>query len=229
MPRYPVMLDVSGRRTVVVGGGRVGERKVEGLLEVGADVTVVSPEVTPALGARAGAGLLAWRRRPYAPGDLAGACLAFAATDRREVNAAVEADARAAGIPCNVADDPEGCDFVVPSVVRRGDLVIAVSTGGASPVVARKVRETLEARFGPEWAPYLDLLARVREAILDLGDGADRNRDLFVDLADLDLLPLVASGAWADVERVVTAAAERRLGGRAAGRFTLSALGLARR
>lgn len=228
MRHYPVMLDVTGRRAVVVGGGRVGERKVDGLLEAGAEVLVVSPEVTPALAARAEAGAIAWRRRPYLREDLDGACLVFAATDRREVNAAVLADARAAGIPCNVVDDPEGCDFIVPAVVRRGDLVLAVSTGGASPAVARKVREALEAHFGPEWAPYLDLLARVREALQALGDPADRNRDLFLDLADLDLLPLVAAGAWGEVERAVTAAAERRLGGRAAGRFTLSALGIAR-
>ncbi len=228
MPRYPVMLDLADRRAVVVGGGRVAERKVDGLLEAGARITVVSPEARPALGGLAARGTIVLHARPYAAGDLAGAALAFAATDRREVNAAVQAEARAAGIPCNVADDPDGCDFLVPSVVRRGDLVLAVSTAGASPVVARKIRETLEARFGPEWGPYLDLLARVRSALLALGDAAGRNRDLFVDLADLDLLPLIAAGAWDGVERAVGAAAERRLGARAAGRFTLAALGLAR-
>lgn len=228
MPLYPVLLDLAGRPVVVVGGGRVAERKVLGLLEAGAPVRLVSPEATDRLRAVAAAGRLAWERRPFRPGDLEGAALAFAATDRREVNAAVRAEAHAAGVPCNVADDPDACDFQVPSVVRRGELLIAISTGGASPLVARRLRETLEARFGPEWAPYLDLLAALRQAVLALGDGAERNRDLFGDLTDLDLLSLVREGRWAEVEAAVVATAERHLGARAAGRFTLAALGVRR-
>lgn len=228
MALYPLMLDLAGRRAVVVGGGRVGQRKVVGLLEAGASVTVVSPEACDRVRDLAGRGRVTWHRRPYAAGDLAGAVLAFAAADRREVNATVLADARAAGIPCNVADDPAACDFHVPSVVRRGDLLLAVSTGGASPVVARKIREALEARFGSEWEAYLGLLAAVRGALLALGEPADRNRDLFVDLAEQDLLSLLREGRWAEVERVLVQTTERHLGGRAAGRFTLEALGVAR-
>jgi precorrin-2 dehydrogenase/sirohydrochlorin ferrochelatase len=226
MARYPVMLDMAGRLAVVVGGGRVAERKVGALLEAGAAVRVVGPTLTEALAARAAEGHIDWRQRRFAAGDLAGAALAFAATDRREVNAAVLAEARAAGVPCNVADDPGGCDFQVPSVVRRGDLVIAVSTGGASPAVARRVRQALEERFGPEWAAYLDLLAAARAAALAPGDPPDASRELLADLADLDLLPLLREGRWAEVERALLAAAERRLGSRAAARFTLAALGM---
>lgn len=226
MALYPVFLELAGRRAVVVGGGRVAERKALALLEAGAAVVVVAPETTPSLAAAAAESQLVWHRRPFVPGDLAGAALAFAATDRREVNAAVAAEARAAGVPCNVADDPEACDFLVPALVRRGDLLIAISTGGASPAVARRVRETLEARFGPEWAPYLDLLSAVRAALLGLGEEPDRNRELFGDLADLDLLPLIRDGRWREVEAAVVAAAERRLGPAAANRFTLAALGV---
>lgn len=225
MALYPVFLDLAGRRAVVVGGGRVAERKVLALLEAGAAVEVVSPAATEALVQAAGAGRLRWHRRPFETGDLAGAALAFAATDRREVNAAVAAEARAAGVPGNVADDPAACDFLVPALLRRGDLLIAVSTGGASPAVARRIREELEARFGPEWGAYLELLSALRGALLAVGDPSDRNRELFADLADLDLLPLIREGRWREVEAAVVAAAERRLGARAAGRVTLAALG----
>lgn len=225
MALYPVFLELAGRRVVVVGGGRVAERKALALLEAGAALEVVSPTATEALAAAAGGGRLTWHRRPFERGDLAGAALAFAATDARTVNALVAAEARAAGVPCNVADDPGACDFLVPSLVRRGELLVAVSTGGASPAVARRVREELSARFGPEWGAYLGLLSALREALLALGDPPDRNRELFAELADLDLLPLVREGRWREVEAAVVAAAERRLGARAAGRFTLAALG----
>lgn len=227
MGLYPLFLELAGRRAVVVGGGRVAERKALALLEAGAAVTVVAPEATPPLAEAARGGRLVWHRRAFEPGDLAGAALVFAATDRREVNAAVAAWARAAGVLCNVADDPAACDFFVPALLRRGDLLIAVSTGGASPAVARRIREALAARFGEEWAPYLGLLSAVRAALLGLGCGPECNRELFGELAELDLLPLIRDGRWQEVEAAVAAAAERRLGPAAAGRFTLAALGLA--
>jgi siroheme synthase-like protein len=159
---YPICLDLRDRPCVVIGGGSVAARKVAGLLECSARVTVVAPALAPALEALAQQGHLTAHRRPYAEGDLAGAVLAIAATDAREVNARVAAEAQARGIWLNAADDPENCDFILPAVVRRGDLQIAISTGGRSPALARRVREDLEQRLPAEYADLLPLLADVR-------------------------------------------------------------------
>ena len=143
---YPIVLtQVAGARAVVVGGGPVGERKVRGLLASGAAVCLVSPEATPALRAWVNAGRLEWRRRPYRPGDLAGAALAFAATDRRAVNAQVAADAGTEGILCNVADAPAEGDFHLPAVYRGDGLLVTVSSGGESADRSRRMRDRLAA------------------------------------------------------------------------------------
>lgn len=155
---YPLFMDVSGRRCVVVGGGGVATRKARALLESGAIVTVVSPEVTPGIEGMD----VTVERRPYAPGDLAGSFLAFAATDSREVNAAVAREARESGIPVNVADRPAEGDFAVPSTLRRGGLQVAISTGGASPTLARGIRDALEERFVPEWAGIVERYGTAR-------------------------------------------------------------------
>jgi precorrin-2 dehydrogenase / sirohydrochlorin ferrochelatase len=142
----------------VVGGGAVATRKARKLLQAGAEVAVVSPEVLPEL---EGMGVET-SRRPYEYGDLEGADLAFAATDSREVNAAVAREARERGVRVNVADRPSEGDFAVPSTLRRGGLQVAVSTGGASPTLARRIRDELEASFGPEWAGVVEELETVR-------------------------------------------------------------------
>jgi siroheme synthase-like protein len=154
-----VFLDLEGKRCVVVGGGKVADRKARKLLQARARVVVVSPEVEPGLASIA----VETHRRPYRTGDLEGASLAFAATDRREVNAAVAAEAKERGVPVNVADEPGEGDFALPSVLRRGRLQVAVSTGGASPTLARRVRDELEGLFGPEWAGVVEELGRARE------------------------------------------------------------------
>jgi siroheme synthase-like protein len=160
---YPLFMDVSGSRCVVVGGGGVASRKARGLLESGARVVVVSPEAAPEIEAMD----VTVERRPYRPGDLAGAALAFAATDRREVNAAVAREAKENGIPVNVADRPAEGDFALPSVLRRGGLQVAVSTGGASPTLARKIRAAMEPSFAAEWAGIVERFRAARE------DGTD--------------------------------------------------------
>jgi precorrin-2 dehydrogenase / sirohydrochlorin ferrochelatase len=141
-------MSLSGRRCVVVGGGAVASRKVGKLVHAAAEVVVVSPEVLPEL---AGMGVEI-QDRPYEYGDLEGANLAFAATGSRQVNAAVTREAKERGVPINVADSPAEGDFAVPSTLRRGGLQVAVSTGGASPMLARRIRNELEEAFGPEWA-----------------------------------------------------------------------------
>ena len=157
---YPIFLDLSGGRCVVVGGGAVAARKAHKLLQAGADVVVISSEVRPELEDMD----VEIHERPYEHGDLEGADLAFAATDSREVNAAVAREARALGIRVNVADRPTEGDFAVPSTLRRGGLQVAVSTGGASPTLARRIRHELEEVFGPEWVGVVEELEAVRRS-----------------------------------------------------------------
>jgi len=155
---YPVFMDLEGRRCVVVGGGEVANRKARKLLQARADVVVISPKIKPELESVA----MEVLRRPYEVGDLEGAYLAFAATDSREANAMVAREANARSIPVNVADQPSEGSFAVPSVLRRGRMQVAVSTGGASPALARSIRGELEGVFGPEWAGLVEELAVAR-------------------------------------------------------------------
>jgi precorrin-2 dehydrogenase / sirohydrochlorin ferrochelatase len=157
---YPIFLDLSGRRCVVVGGGGVADRKARKLLQARAEVVVISPEV----GAELESVAVEIHRRPYREGDLEGAYLAFAATNVRNVNAAVAREAKDRGIPVNVADSPSEGDFALPSTLRRGRLQVAVSTGGASPTLARRIRVELEEAFGPEWAGIVEEFERARRS-----------------------------------------------------------------
>ncbi len=143
---------------MVVGGGEVANRKARKLLQARAKVVVIAPEVKPELASMAAE--VRWR--PYGEGDLEGAFLAFAATDRREVNAAVAREARERGIPVNVADEPSEGDFALPTSLRRGQLQVAVSTGGASPTLAQKIRQELEGAFSFEWAGVVEELGKAR-------------------------------------------------------------------
>src|SRR5207244_11359848 len=144
---YPVSLDLEGRGCVVVGGGAVAEHKVQGLLDAGAAITVVAGEFTPALRELAARGELDLLHRPYAPGDLAGAFLTIAATDDGAVNAEVFAEATKGKVLCNAVDDVEHCHFAAPSILRRGDLAISVSTGGKAPGPAERLVGILAPEF----------------------------------------------------------------------------------
>ncbi len=141
---YPITLtNLRGALVVVVGGGAVGERKLRGLLAAGAAVQLISPAVTPELRTLADSGAITWHARPYQPGDLVGARLVFTATDQRAVNAQVADDAAALGLLCNVADDPHAGDFHLPAVYREPGLLVAVSTEGASPTRAKRLRDQI--------------------------------------------------------------------------------------
>jgi siroheme synthase-like protein len=159
---YPVFLDLSDRRCLVVGGGTIAERRVEALLQVGAAVTLVSPTLTPALAALAAAGRIRHVARAYEPGDLAGATLAFTAADDPAVSPVVAREARERGVWLNAADEPAHCNFILPGLVRRGVLTVAVGSGGASPALTRALREHLDGVLGSEWAALGELAARAR-------------------------------------------------------------------
>ena len=173
---YPITIDLTGRRCIVVGGGVVSERKVAGLLLADAAVTVISPTLTPALATLAASGRIVHVPRRYRRGDLRGVVLAFTTTADRRVNAAVAREGARRGILVNAADDPVNCDFILPSVLRRGHLTVAVSTGGAAPAFARSVRERLEPRLGPEVALLADVAADVRRELRARGHAADGAR-----------------------------------------------------
>jgi precorrin-2 dehydrogenase/sirohydrochlorin ferrochelatase len=162
---YPVALDLAGRDCLVVGGGPVAAHKTEGLLAADARVTVVSPALVPALLALATEGRVHWKPRPYQHGDVAGVRLVMVATDDGAVNAEVAAEARALGVWVNCADDPGHCDFALPAVLRRGPITVAVSTGGASPAIARLLREEIGRRLSTDWAAVADLAGGVRREL----------------------------------------------------------------
>src|ERR1700683_2134496 len=165
MGYIPIFLDVTGRECLVAGGGEVAARKVESLLEAGARVTVVSPRVSPPLEALIARGLVTHIVRDYERGDIRGCALAYAATGDPKLHRELGAEARALGIPINVADVPELCTFIAPAVVKRGALQIAISTGGASPAFAARIRRELEDRFGAEYARTLDLMRAARRRL----------------------------------------------------------------
>ena len=192
MGYYPIFLSMGQRRCVVIGGGPVAELKVEGLIAAGASVTVVSPALTARLEALAREGRIRHVGREYGPGDLAGSELAFVATDDRQVNAAVARDGRAAGVWVNAADDPANCDFILPSVLRRGELVVAVATGGASPALSRALREELETYFTEDYAVLAEVVAEVRRELRAQGRGADSAT--WRKALDGDLRRLIAEG-----------------------------------
>ena len=166
MPLFPIFVKLEGRSCLVVGGGKIAAAKAAGLLRSAARVVVVAPEATAWIQSKARAGELTWHRRQFTAADVADAFLAVAATDSNAVNRDVFCACAAHRVLCNVVDDPQRCDFFYPSVVRRGPLQIAISTGGKSPALARRLRFELEKQFGPEYAGWIEYLGRARARVL---------------------------------------------------------------
>ena len=166
---YAVFLALHGRKCVIVGAGDVGGRKIGGLLDSGAEVVVIGPQATSEVREHARDGRIAWIGREYAEGDLDGAFLAIAATDDRAVNKRVAEEAAERRVLLNVVDDPELCMFTAPSLLKRGDLTVAISTNGRSPAMARKVREDLEERFPKNYGDLVTAAAEARDALREEG------------------------------------------------------------
>jgi precorrin-2 dehydrogenase / sirohydrochlorin ferrochelatase len=187
MAPYPVSLCIQDRLCIVVGAGDVALRKVESLRNAGARVKVIAPEETGMEG-------IELIKRPFRPGDLEGAFLVVAATNDREVNEQVYHEAMAAHILVNVVDNPPLCTFYVPSVVTRGDLQISVSTGGKCPALARKIRQEIEALYGPEYEAYLRIVEEARQGIIARYDPALRKDMMNRVLEDVTLREYVWQG-----------------------------------
>lgn len=200
-PRYyPVFLDLRGRLCVVAGGGRIARDKVLGLVEAGARVRVIAPRVEAM---PEGVEII---QRPFDPAELAGAALAVAATDDPAVNQAVARAAGERGIPVNVVDDPEACTFLVPAVVRRGRVRVAISTGGASPLLARRLRERIEAIIGEEWGELAEILMELRRQWEPRARGAglsfEARRQAWDRLLDSSVLEMLREGRGAEARQL---------------------------
>jgi precorrin-2 dehydrogenase/sirohydrochlorin ferrochelatase len=194
-PLYPINLVLAGRRCLVVGGGRVATQKVMGLLEAEAHVRVIAPDISAELKALEG---VEWDQRPYRPGDVGGHHLVITATDDPEVNRTVSAEADAAGIWVNSADDPANCTFILPARIRQGPLLVTFSTGGTSPAVSTWLRRRFAEEFGPEYARLIEMLAEQRALLQDEGratEGLDWQTAL-----DSGMLDLIREGNLAEAK-----------------------------
>lgn len=192
---YPMFVDLEGRRCAVVGGGRIAEERAAKLIDHGAVVRLVSPQTTSGLTRMIAEGAIAeHRQRTYRPEDLEGCFLVIAATDLDAINRMVWQDAEARNMLCNVVDAPSLCDFIVPSVVRRGELALAVTTGGASPVLARRIRRQLEEAYGPEWEALTALLRDLRDELKARHPDMPGRRAAVEALMESDVLRLLADG-----------------------------------
>ena len=203
---YPVLLDLRDAPVLVVGGGAVATRKAESLVEAGARPLIVSPALTPELAAIVERERLHWRARGYEAGDLDGCRLAIAATDRAEVNAAVARDAAAAGVWVNVVDDPAASTFQVPATVREGEITVALSTGGASPLLARRLRERLESVVTPGLGRAASRLREARERAHARWPGDEsRRRAFWFSLVTQEFLESAIAGRDEEVESRIEA------------------------
>lgn len=194
MKYYPVHLDIKNRNCLVVGGGAVGTRKVNTLLACGARVTVVSPDPAQQLKKMAAEGSITLKERAYRTVDLKDMFLVIGATDDEMLNRQISEEAEQIGILCNIADRPEACNFILPSVVQRGDLVITISTSGQSPALAKRLRRKLEAQFGEEYADFLLLMGAIRKKLLSQAHEPEAHKALFNQLIDSDLIELLRTG-----------------------------------
>ncbi len=193
MRYYPVCLNIKDRPCLVVGGGQVGTRKVRTLLQCGARVTVVSPQVTAELAQLARQGQIRINLRDYCTADLDSAFLVIGATDDQQQNRRVHQDAEATQKLCNIADQPQLCNFVLPAVITQGDLMIAISTSGRSPAFAKYLRQRLQRQFGPEYGRFLDLMGAIRNRLLMTEHAPEAHKPLFEKLIHNNLLEMIAA------------------------------------
>ena len=203
MRYYPIHLDIKNRDCLIVGGGVVATRKVSTLIECGARVTVVSPDPAPELTKLASEGSVTLKKRAYRKDDLTGMFLVIGATDDERLNRQISKDAEQAQILCNIADRPEVCNFILPSIVRRGDLVITISTSGKSPALAKHLRQKLETQFGPEYADFLLLMGAIRRRLLSQAHEPEAHKTLFNQLVDSDLIQLMQAGKTEEINSLL--------------------------
>ena len=199
MKYYPVFLDINARKCLVVGGGAVGTRKVLSLVACGAIVTVVSPDATEKLKSLALEGIITLKTRTYRPADMQGMFLVVGATDNDSLNRQINHDAEQLNTLCNIADQPEVCNFILPATVKRDDLVIAISTSGKSPAFAKKLRKQLEQQFGPEYATFLTLMGGIRSRLLRQKHAPEEHKPIFNRIIESGIIDLIREGKKAEI------------------------------
>ncbi len=197
---YPICLDIKNKLCVVIGGGVVAERKVRGLLSSDAKIRVISPNLCQELFNLHQSGLIDWHERPFKSGDLEGAFLVFAATDNEQIQARICDEAEAGGYLLNIVDSPSCCSFQVPASLRRGDLIVSVSTGGKSPAIASMVRTQLEKEFGSEYGVLLDIVNQVRLQVLEEDMSTQDKKNLFQNLLHPDIVQWIREDQWDKVQ-----------------------------
>ncbi|MEK7306948.1 MAG: bifunctional precorrin-2 dehydrogenase/sirohydrochlorin ferrochelatase [Nitrospirota bacterium] len=203
MRYYPIYLDLKGRSVTVVGGGKVAERKVRTLISSQADVTVISPGLTPRLKRLLAHGEFRYIKRRYRNGDLAGSMMVLVATDDRAANERIASNIKDSNILINIADIPDKCNFILPSIVERGDLIISISTSGKSPAFAKQTRLELERIFGKEYELFIKILGMVRKRLLETVRSEKRRRSIFQGLVKSDVLTLLKEGKRDEAEILI--------------------------
>lgn len=196
MALYPINLNIDGRLCVIVGAGAVAARKLNALLPCAPKIRVISPELCTEVRELVETNNLEWLPRAYQRGDLHGAALAFALTDRPEVQRQITLEARERGIPINVADNPAACTFQTAATVRRGDLLICVSTSGGSPALAAAIRKELASQFGPEYGDLVKLLTMIRQPTVGSSDSQENQRLFLEHLLKSNVLDLLQRQEW---------------------------------
>jgi len=203
-PLYPVNLDISGKRCVVVGGGTVAARKIRALLLCGGRVQIISPEVCRAIRDLAAAGSIQLLERTYQAGDAEDAFLVFAATNDPVVQKRIADDVQRFHVLLNSATDPALSDFHVPAKIRRRDFVITVSTGGGSPALALLMKEKLAEAYGEEYGVLVEMMARIRQQVVHADSVAEENRALFKSILDLPVLDCIGREDWDELKALLS-------------------------
>jgi precorrin-2 dehydrogenase / sirohydrochlorin ferrochelatase len=191
---YPIYVQLRDQPCVVIGGGKIAEGKVEGLLAAEARVTVIAPELTPQLHNLAQEEQITYHARTYQPGDLTGAFMVICATDRADINHQVWQEASANRQLVNVVDDTPRCNFIAPSILRKGDLTIAISTSGKAPALAVRLKERLQRDIGPEYERFLELAGALREPLAQHIPDFETRKALWYELVDSEILAALARG-----------------------------------
>ncbi len=202
MKYYPIFLDVKNKACLVVGGGKVGARKAATLAKCGAIVKVVSDHFSVGFNDLKITGIDLAKKK-YEKKDIKGMFLVFAATNNADLNRQIKKDATVLNILCNVADAPKNSDFILPSLVDRGDLVLAVSTSGSSPAMAKRIRKDLEHQFGPEYSRFLILMGNIRKKILSSGHAPDEHRHIFQILIEQGVLELIEANDEIKINKIL--------------------------
>jgi len=203
MSFYPVNLDIKGRECLVVGGGAVASRKAQSLADCGARVIVVSLEFTEALKALEDSSTVSLISKTYESSDLDNKFLVIGATDNEALNRKINDDAEKRNMLCNIADVPDICNFILPAVIRRGDLSIAISTSGKSPAFAKKLRKDLESTFGEEYATFLILMGAIRKKLLAIEHAPEFHKPLFEKLIDNNLLDMIRTNNKENINQLL--------------------------